>query len=343
MATTAWIRRLWVLPLTATLGAGLGVGDLGAQARPGSLRIAFVAKSLSNPVFQAAQRGAEDAARDLGHRHGVAIELRVLTPPREDGAAQAERVNQAVREGAQAILVSCSDAAVLTPAIDAAVAKGVPVMTFDSDAPASKRFAFYGVDDVQVGERVMTEVAQQLGGKGRVAILAGSALAPNMTRRAEAARKAAARFPEIQVVEVVTHAETPLDSASAVVAANARHADLAGWAMVGGWALFRSSKSLELMNDLERRGLKVVAVDALPDQLVYVEKGLVPVLWAQPIYLWGKLGVGTIVDKVVLGKTVPERMPMELVKVSGANLGAWSKDLKSWGFAGLPAEYLNRP
>ena len=62
---------------------------------------------------------------------------------------QAQRIAQAVNEGADAILLSCSDAGKVTGAINDAVERGVPVMTFDSDAPQSKRFAFYGVDDVE--------------------------------------------------------------------------------------------------------------------------------------------------------------------------------------------------
>ena len=54
-----------------------------------------------------------------------------------------------MNDGADAILISCSDAGKVTGAINDAVARGVPVMTFDSDAPQSKRFAYYGVDDVQ--------------------------------------------------------------------------------------------------------------------------------------------------------------------------------------------------
>ena len=61
--------------------------------------------------------------------------------------------------------------------------------------------------------------------------------------------------------------------------------------MIGGWPLFRSSQSPAMMAEIQKRNLKVVAVDALPEQLVYLERGLVPVLWAQPVYDWGTIGV----------------------------------------------------
>jgi ribose transport system substrate-binding protein len=313
-----------------------------SHAAPRDLKIAMIAKSSSNFVFLPARRGAEDAAQALSRKLGARIEVAWLTPDREDAALQAATVRAAAGQGFGAILISCSDAGPLTPAIDEAVGKGVAVMTFDSDAPDSRRFAFYGADDADVGEKVMNELAGLLSGKGKVAVLAGSANAPNLKARTEAVRRTAARYPGIEIVDVVHHVETPLDATTAVLKTNAAQPTLAGWAMVGGWPLFRSSQSPALAEDLKKRGLKVVAVDALPEQLSYVERDLVPVLWAQPIYLWGKVGVETIVDKVLLGKAVPQRLKMDLVRVSRGNLGSWSRQLKSWGFAGIPDEYLRR-
>ena len=137
------------------------------RAARAALKIAMIAKSSTNPVFLSARTGAEAAAKELSQKHDIPIEIVWLTPPAEDGQVQAQRIAQAVNEGANAILISCSDAGKVTGAINDAVARGVPVMTFDSDAPQSKRFAFYGVDDVKTGEAVMRELAPQMGEQGQ--------------------------------------------------------------------------------------------------------------------------------------------------------------------------------
>src|SRR5918994_3506116 len=124
------------------------------------LKIALIAKSSTNPVFLSARTGAEAAAKELGAKHAIPIEIAWLTPPAEDGQVQAQRIAQAVNEGASAVLISCSDAGKVTGAINDAVTRGVPVMTFDSDAPESKRFAFYGVDDLKTGQSVMAGIAK---------------------------------------------------------------------------------------------------------------------------------------------------------------------------------------
>src|SRR5262245_15692826 len=131
-------------------------------------KIALIAKSSTNPVFLSARTGAEAAAKELGALHRIEIEIAWLTPPQGAGQRQAQRIAQAVNDGASAILLSCSDAGKVTGAINDAVARGVPVMTFDSDAPESKRFAFYGVDDEATGRKVMAELVPLMGGKGKV-------------------------------------------------------------------------------------------------------------------------------------------------------------------------------
>ncbi len=299
-------------------------------------KIALIAKSSTNPVFLAARTGAEAAAKKLSAAHKIDIEIAWLTPPQEDGQVQAQRIAQAVNEGAHAILMACSDAGKVTGAINDAVARGVPVMTFDSDAPQSKRFATYGVDDVKIGEMLMAELAPLMGGKGKVAILAGNQNAPNLRKRVEGVKAEAAKHPGITVTGTFFHVETPQDAASEVVRVMNAYPDITGWAMVGGWPLFTKT----LLTDLDPKKVKVAAVDALPAELAYVDKGLAPVLLAQPVYLWGYVGVETIIDKIHLKKSVPAVIPMEPTRVTKENLGTWARQLEQWGFTDVPPEYL---
>ena len=306
-------------------------------AGPKTLKITLIAKSSTNPVFLSARTGAEAAAKDLSKKHNIKIVIDWRTPSTEDGQVQAQRISQAVNEGSNAILISCSDASKVTNAINDAVDRGVPVMTFDSDAPESKRFAFYGVDDIETGRLVMKELGKVMGGKGNIGILAGNQNAPNLRKRVEGVKlEAKENFPGIKVVNVFYHAETPQDAASAVVAANNANPEMNGWAMIGGWPLFTPT-----LLDLDPAKMKIVAVDALPVELAYVDKGVTPVLLAQPTYKWGYVSVEKIVDKVLLKKDVPVVNRMELVPVTKDTLGKWARQLKEWGFEGIDKKYLD--
>jgi ribose transport system substrate-binding protein len=328
------------LPLSLSCAPAPGDGKAApatlAAPKASGLKIAMIAKSSTNPVFLSARTGAEAAARELSQTHGIAIEIAWLTPPTEDGQVQAQRVAQAVNEGASAILISCSDAGKVQGAIDDAVSRGVSVMTFDSDAPNSKRFAFYGVDDIETGVAVMAELAKQMNGKGNIAILAGNQNAPNLRKRVDGVRQEATKHPGISIVDTFYHSETPQDAAAEVIRAQNAYPEIQGWAMIGAWPLFTPT----LLTDLDPKKVKIVAVDALPAELAYVWKGLAPVLLAQSTYLWGYVSVGTIVDKVHLKKDVPVLNKMELVRVSKDNLGTWARQLRGWGFTDVSETYL---
>jgi ribose transport system substrate-binding protein len=327
---------------TALLIACGGERRAGAESFGGrhlhgdTLTIAMIGKGADNPVFLAARNGADAAARDLSQRHSVPIVVRWITPQTEDARGQVEGVRVAVKEGADAILISISDAALLTAAINAAVDGGVEVMTFDSDAPASRRFAYYGVDDYDLGRQTMAELATLMGNKGKVGILAGNENAPNLQARVRGATEEAATHPGIQVVGTFHHSETPEGATAEMQRVKKAHPDLTGWAMIGGWPLFGTT----LLTDASAKGSKIVAVDALPPQLAYVEAGVVPVLLAQPVYQWGYVGVETIVDKVRFKAAVPQNNAMKFVRVTKENLTPWAQQLKDWGFAGVPAKYL---
>ncbi|HEY1921808.1 MAG TPA: hypothetical protein VGG44_03500, partial [Tepidisphaeraceae bacterium] len=58
-----------------------------------TIRIGMVAKSEANDVFQAAHTGALDAAKELGDKNGVDIEIDWRTPPTDDAAKQADAIS----------------------------------------------------------------------------------------------------------------------------------------------------------------------------------------------------------------------------------------------------------
>jgi ribose transport system substrate-binding protein len=335
------MKRVFLV-LTAALAACSSSGDKPADstqtaAAGRKFTIAMIGKSSNNPVFLAARTGAERAAKDLSAKNNMTIEIAWLTPPQEDGEIQAQRIRQAVNDGAGAVLIAASDAGKVTGAINDAVDRGVLVMTFDSDAPQSKRFAYYGVDDLKTGQMMMAELVSQLGGKGRVAILAGNQNAPNLQRRVKGARDEAAKHPGIQVAGVFNHVETPQDAAAEVIRVNNAYPGITGWGFIGGWPLYTQT----LLTDLDPAKQKVVSVDALPIELPYVERNIVPVLLAQPVYKWGYVGVETIIDKAI-HKQDPASpiIAMDLVRVSKENLGEWARQLKDWGFTDVQEKYL---
>jgi ribose transport system substrate-binding protein len=314
------------MKLTLILAISVAVGVTLAQAQKKSFTIGLVAKSQGNPVFQAARVGANDAARDFGKKYGIEIKIDWRTPNEEDAQKQAEAIEQLVLAGADGIAVSCSDANKLTDAINSAVKNGVPVATFDSDAPNSKRFVTYAIDDVKCGEQVMEELAKFMVGKGVVAVLAGNQNAPNLQKRVQGVKNAAKKYPGITIRDVYYHKETPQDAAAKVEQVMQANPDITGWAMVGGWPLF-TDNALKWQPGT----VKCVSVDALPPQLAYLRSGHVQLLLAQQVYEWGYRSVEHLINKIHLKKDPSTvRDISALVPVTKETADEFARNWEKW-------------
>src|SRR5437773_3787760 len=301
---------------------------LPASAAPANKSYTFglVAKSQNNPVFQAARVSAEQAAKDLDAKNGVSIKIDWRTPNEEDAQKQAEAIEQLVLAGADGIAVSCSDANKLTDAINSSVKNGVPVATFDSDAPNSKRFVTYAIDDVKCGERVLEELARFMGRTGIVAILAGNQNAPNLQKRVQGVKNAAKKYPGITIRDVYYHKETPQDAAAKVEQVMQANPDITGWAMVGGWPLF-TDNALQWQPGT----VKCVSVDALPPELAYLRSGHVQLLLAQQVYEWGYRSVEHLINRIHLKQDPPSVKDVsKLIPVTRANVDEFAKNWEKW-------------
>ncbi len=311
-----------------------------AGDKPKKVLIGFIGKSQSNAVFKAAEAGALDAAKELAAKYGVEVEVIVKTPTNESAAQQAERIEELTRMGVHGISVSCSEANTLTQPINRAIDAGVAVMCFDSDAPASKRLYYYGTDDEVCGRVVMEELAKFMDDKGTVAILAGNQSAPNLQKRVAGVREEMKKHPNIKELHdgkgVFYHEETPEKAAQAVNDAQRANPQIQGWAMIGGWPLF-TANALQW----EPGKVKVVSVDALPQQLPYLASGHVQVLYAQDCYGWGYQSVSMLLEKIV-NKKDPEGLDSStadptkrrkidpLTRVTQETAAAYGKQWERW-------------
>lgn len=308
--------------------AGTGetqTGQTGGKTAQTSYTIGLIAKSESNPVFKAARTGAYDAAKELGEKLGVKITIDWRTPNNEDAQQQATYIEQLTTAGVDGIAISCTDANLLTGAINDAVAGGVEVVCFDSDAPESDRFAYYGVDDVAAGREVAQQLVKVMGEKGVVAILAGNQAAPNLQNRVKGVQEVLAKHPDIKVLPVYYHAETAPDAAAKMQQVQTAKPDITGWALVGGWPLY-TDNALDGIYE----HAKIVSLDPLPLPLGYLKKGQVQVLIGQPYYGWGYESVRLLMDKLHDGKSPPQEMnyaKFDIVTQDNVDkyIGLWDK------------------
>jgi len=288
--------------------------------------LGMIAKSQGNQFFEAAHAGADAAARDLGAQHGIVIKIDWRTPNEEDAQKQAGLVEQLVLNGADGLILSCSDANKLTAAIDKAVGQGVPVVTFSGDAPGSRRMLSLGIDDFKCGERTFEELATLLQGQGVVAAIDGNPNAVNLQQRAAGFRAAARRHPGIRLLDVYYHKETPADAVARIEQVMQAHPEITGWGFLGGWPLF-TDHALKWSPGT----VKCVSVDALPPELAYVRSGHVQMLLSQDVYGYGYRAVERLVEKLRFKQDPPAAIEdSPLTAVTPDNVDAFAKNWEIW-------------
>ena len=93
--------------------------------------------------------------------YGTEINARVIGPNGADAEAQAATIESLLDTGdIDCLAVEAANPGLLDDAIDAAVDAGVPVFAVGGDSPDSKRFAFYGPDDLEAGRSAGSLVGQ---------------------------------------------------------------------------------------------------------------------------------------------------------------------------------------
>jgi ribose transport system substrate-binding protein len=131
----------------------------------------------SGPYWQLAASGARDAGEDLD------ADVRIETPSGAESVAEQtailEKIDAAATGG---VAVSPLDAAGQTELIDK-LAKESLVVTFDSDAPDSKRIAYVGTSNFAAGRVCARLVAEALPDGGQIAVLMANQTKDNLLDR----------------------------------------------------------------------------------------------------------------------------------------------------------------
>ena len=127
---------------------------------------AMVVFLKGSEFFNWAYGGMQDAAKLLG----ADIKTELRGPATWDASQEARAIEQLIAKGVKGIIVTAGDATTLNPAIDKAMARGIPVITFDSDAPDSKRLCFAGTNNYEAGKVAGKSMVEWLNGEGEVGI-----------------------------------------------------------------------------------------------------------------------------------------------------------------------------
>jgi ribose transport system substrate-binding protein len=299
-------RRKFLQVSAATAGAVALSSMVGpvASAQDKKYKFVWSPKATNNPVFAVAEQGGKIRSEELGD-----VEFVWIGPPNTDAQAQADMLDAAITAGCDGMGISCNDATVLKPIIDRAMDAGIPVITWDSDSPDSKRLSFYSFENdsaATAGAQRFVEVMQDNPTKTYV-LLSGNAGAPNLEARIAAVR-AVLDLPEsgLEYVTTLFCNDDQVLGAQMIEDQLTAMPDLGGIFFIGGWPLFGDVNAMPQFLAATAAGtLKAVAWDTLWMQLPLLEDGTVQGLIGQKYFGWGYDGIGIMYDHVKHGIALP--------------------------------------
>lgn len=248
----------------------------------------LISTNVKIPYWQAGGAGLFQAAMQLKVRSEFA------GPDTYDPKAEQQAFEQAVQSKATGILVSVADPALMKDDIDRAIAAGIPVITVDSDAPASKRLFFIGTDNYHAGQIGGQRLAKELNGKGNVVVFTIPEQA-NLKERLRGYRDALEATPGIKITRVVDmkgDSRVAFDTATEIVGNDKKeHTD--------AFVCLEALSGKEVATVLSQHDVKdkvIVAMDTDDKTLEWIQKGVIAATISQKPYTMSFVGLKMLDD-----------------------------------------------
>lgn len=181
--------------------ATIGVAVIGwtAGAHAADKRIALVVKALGIGFFEAAAKGAEEAAAELGD-----VEIIYTGPTDTTAEGQIEVINSLIAQKVDAIAVSANDTDALVPTLKKAMDRGIKVISWDSGvAKEGRQLHLNPSSNPLIGNMIIKLAADNLPDGGDVAVLSATSTSTNQNTWIDEMNKVMGNYSGINVVATV--------------------------------------------------------------------------------------------------------------------------------------------
>ena len=190
----------------ALIAAACGVGQQGPSEQGntsgggggGQAKICMMPKLVGIPYFNASEKGAKEAAKELG------VDLNYNGPSEAKAAEQVQMIEQMIQQQCDAISVAANDPEALAPAMKKAGEAGVKTSAWDADVKEDSREYFVNQATFEgIGQEMVEIMAEETGGKGKFLVVTGSLTAPNQNAWIDEMKKHIKnKYPEMSIASV---------------------------------------------------------------------------------------------------------------------------------------------
>jgi ribose transport system substrate-binding protein len=285
--------------------AGIAVAMMATPTFAANYRFVIVPKAMNNPFFDFARDGCQKRAKELGN-----IECIYKGPIEHEPATQAQIIQDFVTQKVDGLAISVADVAAMTKTIEAATAAGIPVITFDADAPGSKRIAYIGTNNKEFGVALGKQLLKLRPDGGKYAMVSGGPGAKNLAERVDGVREAlkGSKWTEVSGSPTFCN-DDPALAVQQMTDVRTSTPDLAAIVPIGGWPMFApegfKAFASRSKKDIDSGKFTLVVADTLKMQLELLRDGYANALVGQRPFEMGEKAMDTLLA-IKKGEKVPE-------------------------------------
>jgi ribose transport system substrate-binding protein len=211
--------------LMAALCAGTMMASAGMALAQDKLYIPLVSKGFQHQFWQAVKAGADKAAAEFG------VEITFEGPDTEAQVdKQMDMLAAALAKKPAALGFAALDSQAATPLLKQAQDAGIPVIAFDSGVDSDIPVTTVTTDNVAAAALAADKMAELIGGAGKVALVVHDQTSrTGIDRRDGFVNQIAAKYPDIEIVDIQYGAGDQLQSTEIAKAILAANPDLKGF------------------------------------------------------------------------------------------------------------------
>lgn len=271
-------------------------------------RIAVICKGEQHQFWQTVKAGTEDAGEELG------VEISFEAPEDESQIdVQIGMVKKAIESRADAILLAPLDTDKLNDVIDQATEQGIPVLTFDSDVTTQSRVATIGTDNITGGSIAARNAIEQIGTKGKVAVISFVKGAQTANDREQGFIQEMGKYEGIEIIGTEYCNGDPDLAKEQAETFIRENPDLK--------CIYATNEgsALGAAQAVQDSAITVIGFDSSDDEIKYLENDWIQGMMVQNPYNMGYLGVRNIY-KSMQGKKIEEKIDTGITYVDRNNL-----------------------
>jgi rhamnose transport system substrate-binding protein len=277
-------KRALIMAVAALCVAGIVGGVAYAASLEKGLKVFVIPKNLGNSYFTTADSvktgGALAALGTLGE---VGTET---SGTAATAASQLPAIQASIAKGAKILLVSATDPTALCPTLKKAMASGVTVVTYDSDAPTCRSMFINQASTANIGESEVVAIAKEVGpAGGQVAIVSAAASATNQNAWISFMHVELKKYPKLDLVATVYGNDDPTTATQVTQGLLQKYPKLKGIISPTTVGILAAAQVVDAAHDIGK--VFVTGLGTPLEMKAYIENGTSP-----EVILWNPANLG---------------------------------------------------